>query len=61
MSNMKYAGAISYEEGVNLIAESEIHTCVDMGGAFLYKLVHPTHGSIAVVNSSMGMSGFMPL
>lgn len=54
-------GVVSYEESAALIEVSEVTMKIDLGHSFLYRVVHPKHGSIAVVNSASGNSGFVSL
>jgi len=54
-------GVIAYIESVELIAESSVEDCVDLGHAMLYKLVHPQHGRLIVVSSAIGACGLLKL
>lgn len=51
--------AISFDESAELIAESEVLTRLDLGHAMVMRLKHPTHGSIIVLNSSVGKSAVL--
>lgn len=53
--------AIDFEKSVELIEESEVVTCLDLGHSLLYRLMHPVFGAIAVLNSSVGSCAVMNL
>lgn len=61
MDDVVLSRAISYEESVELIAESEIEHQVDMGHSILYVLIHPIYQRLTVLNSSLGECGCISL
>lgn len=46
--------AITFDESAELIAVSETELRLDLGHSILYRLRHPTHGRIVVLNSAVG-------
>lgn len=58
MQNNAVSGTLSYEQTVELIEQGKVETCVDMGHSFLFRLLHPKHGSIALVTSAFGDGGW---
>ena len=59
MSNVSSAEKISNEQSAELILESEVQCCLDLGSSFLYKLLHPKLGPVVVVDSSVGSCGLL--
>lgn len=54
MGHKNTDAVVSYEETVDLIAESEVEGRLDLGHSFVYRLKHPLRGNIIVMNSSVG-------
>ncbi len=52
---------INLERVVDLIEESTVKEQLDLGSALMYKLLHPTLGSLVLVNSAAGDHGLMHL
>lgn len=59
--NSENIQAIPYEQGVALIAESEVESSLDIGHSMLYRLRHPQHGAIFVMSSAIGDSAMTRL
>jgi hypothetical protein len=55
------SGKLTAEQSADILSESEVERCVDLGHSFMYKLIHPVLGLLLLVNSSLGDSGFMTL
>lgn len=49
------------EQGADILAESEILDSLDIGHSFIYKLLHPTHGRLVLVDCYAGDSAVMPI
>lgn len=43
---------VSLEVFADLLEQSEVKECLDVGTALIYKALHPTHGLIILVNTS---------
>jgi hypothetical protein len=52
---------ISYDEGVELVANAQEESSMDLGHSTLHWLTHPVHGRIFVLVSSAGSSVAFPL
>lgn len=50
---------ITFDQSAELIGESEIVDRLDLGHSLLMRLKHPSHGNIAVLNSSVGQCAVM--
>lgn len=52
---------ISYDEGIELVADAKEESSMDLGHSTLYWLTHPLNGRMVVLVSSAGSSAAFPL
>jgi hypothetical protein len=58
---MKLGTEVINEQCSNLVEESLVECCIDLGHAFMYKLIHPKYGKLVVLNSVIGKSGVVTI
>lgn len=57
----RVAMTLTTDESADILVDSEVVDCLDMGHSFLYKLRHPALGLLAMVNTSVGLCGLLPI